>query len=130
MDAGVGEPCLACGPVNESLDHLLRQRLTIVPADDPSTTKVPMDFQGPGEPAGQRDPPRPATLRLGHVPSPFRPPDNDVGRTPLQIEIIPLQCHDLPAPQTRLTTQQHDEMGVPVDECRGLGGLRLRMAHK
>ena len=98
MDAGLGGPCLASGPVSESLDHLLRQRLTIVPADDPGTTKMPADLQGPGESTGQRDPPGTATLQLGHVPSPFRPPDNDVGGTPLQIEIIPLQSHDLSAP--------------------------------
>ena len=57
MNAGVGKPCLVCGPANESLDHLLRQRPTIVPADDPGTTKMPVDLQGPGEPAGQRDVP-------------------------------------------------------------------------
>ena len=67
MDAGVGEPCLPCGPVNESLDHLLCQWLAIVSADDPGTTKMRMHLQRSGEPAGQGNPPGPAALGLGHV---------------------------------------------------------------
>lgn len=62
----------------------------------------------------------PASLRLGHVAPPLRPSDHHVGRTPFEIDVIPIQRHDLAAPQARLAAQQDDEMGIPVDRRRGL----------
>ena len=70
------------------------------------------------EPSRQRHVADPPALGGRHVPFPVGAFDPKLSLG--QIDVAPLEGHHLPAPESRLSAEQHDQVGVVIVGHRGI----------
>ena len=111
-------------PLHEVPDVLLCERMTVLSAEDPRPPKVPMDRERACKPYRHRYDPGAAPLGQRHVAFPLGPLDHDLPFR--QVDIGPLQGHDLATAKSGVSTQKHGEMGLWTHELRRLDQALVR----